>query len=60
MNKIIEGKEGEIQNLKKQLKLPTESAMQIVELKTVLQDKDVLQNKLQNTKAIVGTIRDEK
>ena len=60
MNKIVEEKEAEIQNLKKQLKLPAESDVQIVELRTILQEKEVLQTELQNTKAIVGTIRDEK
>ena len=37
-----------------------ESPVQTVELKAILQEKEVLQTKLQNTKAIVGTIRDEK
>ena len=37
-----------------------ESPMQTIELKTVLQEKEVLQTKLQNTKAIVVTIKDEK
>lgn len=60
MNKIIEEKEVEIQNLKKQLKLPAESDVQTIELRIVLQEKEVVQTKLQNTKAIVGTIRDEK
>ena len=60
MNKIVQEKEAEIQNLKKQLKLPSESVVQTVELKTVLQEKEVLHTELQNTKAIVGTIRDEK
>ena len=58
MNKIVEEKEAEIQNLKKQLKLLAESVVQIVELKTILQEKEVLQTKLQNTKAIVGSITD--
>ena len=31
-----------------------------MELKTVLQEKEALQTELENTKAIVGTIRDEK
>ena len=31
-----------------------------MELKTILQEKEVLQTELQNTKSIVGTIRDEK
>ena len=60
MNKIVQEKEAEIQNLKNQLKLPTEGAVETMELKTVLQEKEVLQTELQNTKAIVGTIRDEK
>lgn len=60
MNKIVEEKEEAIPNLKKQLKLPAKSVVQIIELKTFLQEKEVLQTELQNTKAIVGTIRDEK
>ena len=60
MNKIVQEKEVEIQNLKKQLKLPTGGVLQTMELKTLLQEKGVLQIELQNTKAIVGTIRDEK
>ena len=60
MNKMVEEKEAEIQNLKKQLKLPVESLVQTIELKIVLQEKEDLQTKLQNTKAIVGTIKDEK
>ena len=59
MNKIVQEKEAEIQNLKKQLKLPSEGVVQTMELKIVLQEKEVLQIELQNTKAIVGTIRDE-
>ena len=46
--------------MKKQLKLPSEGAVQTIELKTVLQEKKVLQTELQNTKYIVGTIKDEK
>ena len=42
------------------MKLPAESTVQTIELKTILQEKEVLQTGLQNTKAIVGTIRDEK
>jgi hypothetical protein len=46
MNKIYEETKAELQNLKKQLKLPTESIVQIVELKTILQEKEVLQTEL--------------
>lgn len=60
MNKIVEEKKVEIQNLKKQLKLTMESPVQIVELKAVLQEKEVLQTELKNTKEIVGTITAEK
>ena len=60
MNKIVKEKKVEIQNLKKQLKLPSEGEVQTMELKIVLQEKEVLQTELQNTKAIVGTIKDEK
>ena len=60
MNKMVEEKEAEIQNLKKQLKLPVENLVQTIELKTVLQEKEDLQIELQNTKAILGTIKDEK
>ena len=31
-----------------------------MELRIVLQEKEILQTELQNTKSIVGTIRDEK
>ena len=60
MNNIIQEKDMEIQNLKKQLKLPSEGAVQTIELKIVLQEKEVLQTELKNKKAIVGTIKDEK
>ena len=36
MNKIVKDKEAEIQNFKKQLKLPSESAVQTMELKIVI------------------------
>ena len=42
------------------MKLPTERVVQTIELKTILQEKEILQTELQNTKAIVGNIRDEK
>ena len=60
MKEIVQEKEAEIPNLKNQLKVPSEGTVQTMELKTVLQEKEVLQTELQNTKAIVGTIRDEK
>ena len=59
-NNLIQEKNIEIQNLKKQLKLPHEGPVQTVELKTILQEKEVLQNEIQNTKAMVGTIKDLK
>lgn len=43
INKMVEEKEVEIKNLKKQLKLPVESLVQTIELKTILQEKKVLQ-----------------
>ena len=43
MNKMIGEREVEIQNLKKYLKLPMESPVQTVELKTILQEKENLQ-----------------
>lgn len=45
-NKIAQEKEAQIQNLKKQLKLPSEGVLQTMELKIVLQEKEVLQTKL--------------
>jgi hypothetical protein len=42
MNKMVEEKEAEIQNLKKQLKLLVEAPVQIIELKTVVQKKEDL------------------
>ena len=57
-NSLIQEKDIEIQNLKKQLKLPHEGLVQTLELKTVLQENEVLQTELQNTKAIAGMIKD--
>ena len=57
---MIKEKDIEIQNLKKKLKLPHKGHVQTVELKNVLQENEVLQNELQNTKAMVGTIKDKK
>ena len=34
--------------------------VQIAKLQIVLQEKQVLEDKLQNTKAVVGTIKDQK
>ena len=59
-NSIIQEKHIEIQSLKKKLKLPSEGPVQTMELKTVFQEKEVLHTELQNTKAIVGTIKDQK
>ena len=59
-NTLTQEKDVKIQNIKKQLKLPHEGPVQTIELKTILQEKEVLQNELQNTKAIVGTIKDQK
>ena len=59
-NNIMEEKEAKIQNLKNKLKFPIKSVVQTIELKAVLQEKQVLQTELQNTKVVVGTIRDEK
>ena len=60
VNILIEEKDVEIQNLKKNLKMPHEPHVHTAELKIVLQEKEILENKLQNTKAIVGTITDQK
>lgn len=59
-NNLIQEKDIEIQKFKKQLKFPHEGHVQTVELKYFLQEKEVLQNKLQNTNAIVGMIKDRK
>jgi phosphotransferase system IIB component len=40
--------------------MPHEAHVQTVELKTILLEKEVLENELQNTKAIVGTFKDQK
>ena len=60
MKTLIEEKDIEIQNLKKNLKMPHEAHVQIAELKIVLQEKEILENELQNTKEIVGTIMNQK
>ena len=60
VNTLIEEKDVEIQNLKKNIKMPHEAHVQTAKLKIVLQEKEILENELQNTKAIVGTITDHK
>lgn len=40
--------------------MPHESHVQTTELKSVLQEKEVLENELENTKAVVGTFKDQK
>ena len=40
----------EIQALKKKLKMPHDRHVQTTELETILQEKEILENKLQNTK----------
>ena len=40
--------------------MPHESHVQTTELKSVLQEKEVLENELENTKAAVGTFKDQK
>jgi hypothetical protein len=60
ISSLIQKKDIEIQNLEKQLKLPHEGHVQTTELIIVLQEKEVLQNELHNTKDIVGTIIDRK
>lgn len=56
LNKIIVEKEVEIQNLKKKLKLPQDASVETIELKVVLEEKKILQAKLQNAKAMLGTM----
>ena len=60
LNSLLEEKDVEIQNWKKKLKMPHEAHVQIVEMKIVLQEKQILENELQNTKEVVGTIKDQK
>lgn len=59
-NSIIQEKGMEILNLKNKLKMPHEAHVQTAELKTVFQEKEVLENELRNTKAIVGTFKNKK
>ena len=40
--------------------MPHEAYVQTVELKIVLQEKETLENELQNTKAIVGILKNHK
>ena len=47
----------EIQALKKKLKMPHDAHVQTIELETILQEKEILENELQNTKATVGTFK---
>lgn len=47
----------EIQDLKKKLKMPHDAHVHIAELETILQEKEILENELQNTKATIGTLK---
>ena len=60
VNTLIEEKDIEIQNLKKKLKMPHEAHVQTAKLKIVPQEKEILENELQNTKAKVGAFMDQK
>ena len=60
LHKAISKKEAEIQSLKKKLKLPHDSHVEIAKLKIVLEEKQNLESELQNTKAMVGTIQGQK
>ena len=60
LNKFVSGKEAETKSLKKKLKLPHDSHVEIDELKIVLEEKQNLESELQNTKAMVGTIQGQK
>ena len=44
----------------KTLKMPHEAHAQIAKVKTIIQEKQVLEDELQDTKAIVGTIKYQK
>ena len=59
LNRIILEKEVGIQNLKKKLKLPHDSHVETIELKVVLEEKN-LETKFQNAKAMVGTMQIKK
>ena len=58
VNTLIEEKDVEIQNLKKNIKMPHEAHVQTAKLKIVLQEKEILENELQNNKEKVGTLMD--
>ena len=58
-NSLIQGKHAKIHNLKKKLKMPHDTHVQTIELKSILQEKEVLENELQNTKEIVGTFKNQ-
>ena len=57
LNKIIEEKEAEIQNLKKKLNLPHAASVETTELKVFLEEKQNFEAKLQNVEATVGAIQ---
>ena len=40
--------------------MPHEAHVQRTEMKSILQEKEVLENELQNTKPVVGSIKDQK
>ena len=60
LNSLILEEDAKIQSLKKKLKLPHDAHVETVELKVVLQEKQDLESELQNTKAMVGTVQNQK
>ena len=46
--------------MKNKLKIPHDAHVETVELKVVVQEKQALENELQDTKAIVGTFQNQK
>ena len=46
--------------MKKKLKIPHDAHVETAELKVVLQEKQVMESELQDTKAIVGTFQNQK
>ena len=60
LNSLILEKDAEIQSLKKKLKISHDSHVETTKLKVVLQEKQALETKLQDNKAIVGTFQNHK
>ena len=54
---LLQEKDMDIQALKKKLNMTHDAHVQTTKLETILQEKKILENELQNTKATIGTFK---